>query len=60
MTPRLRNAAVVVLVSMGFATASGQADHVIPFEDFLQQTRAAHFEMYSSRPDTVVKGCRRL
>jgi hypothetical protein len=55
MTPRFRNAAVVVLVSMGLANASAQTRPVVRFEDFLQQTRAAHFEMYSGGPETAVR-----
>src|ERR1035437_2704725 len=55
MTPRFRNAAVVVLISMGLANASAQTRPVVRFEDFLQQTRAAHFEMYSGGPETAVR-----
>jgi hypothetical protein len=55
MTPRFRNAAVVVLVSMGLANASAQIRPVVRFEHFLQQTRAARFEMYSGGPETAVR-----
>jgi hypothetical protein len=55
MTPRLRNAAVVVLVSMGLGIATAQTSPVVRFEDFLQQTRAARFEIYSGGPQPAVR-----